>query len=151
MSIRQNKSTTNLPGYEQEFSDPLLGNTSVSDPQQSVNTSSKKPNKSTVLDLGFDYWNGSQGSGSVLGSVTSNYGPYKPPYSYRMGNSKISINRPLATAIIVITLALFFLTVVAYSRKIHGRRLITVLTMSTIMGLTYFIRKRKKFIIIHIP
>ena len=119
MSIRQIKSSASLSSSykdEDDFSDPLLGASNASDPGTS-NGSSKKPNKSTVLDLGFDYWNGSQGSGSVLGSAPGNYSPYKPPYSYRMGNSKISINRPLATAIIVITIALFFLTVVAYSRK----------------------------------
>merc|ERR1712064_154965 len=65
---------------------------------------SGKPNSSTVLDIGgFDYWgsNRSQGGGiGVGGGGISNSKPYKPPISYRMGNSKISINRPLATAIV---------------------------------------------------
>lgn len=124
MSIRSNKSYNNLnTAFNEDESDTLIG-TSSSTPDKLTNmpdsqnsNGAKKTNSSTVLDIGFDYWNSNRTQTSVNGGGTSNSGTYKPPISYRMGNSKININRPLATAIIVITFALFFLSYVSYSRK----------------------------------
>ena len=125
MSIRSNKSSTNLNiGYEEEEGENLLGTsksmynlTTMPEPQ-GIN-GSKMSNPSAVLDLGFDYWNSnrSQSSNTGGGGVMRSPGPYKPPISYRVGTSKININRPIATAILVITCALFFLSYIAYSRK----------------------------------
>ena len=132
MSIRQNKSSSNLHLLleEEEQNNELLGSTNssmynlINTTDSQVITGMKKNNSSTVLDLGFDYWNSNRNPNSPGGGGgTSSSGPYKPPISYRMGNSKIHINRPLATAIFVITVALFFLSYVAFSRKTSGTTL----------------------------
>ena len=124
MSIRQNKSSTNLQfSLEKEEQNNELSEmnttttiynlTNMADSQ--ISTGTNKNNSSTVLDIGFDYWNSSRNKFSITGGGgTGNSRPYKPPISYRVGNSKILINRPLATAITVITFALFFLSYVAY-------------------------------------
>ena len=118
MSIRSNRSTTNLNVAVEEDEGEVFLETnnpsfvkSANIPDSQNMNGSKKATSSTVLDLGFDYWESPRTQNSVIGNlVTGNSGPYKPPISYRMGNSKININRHLATAIIVITFAIFFLS-----------------------------------------
>ena len=124
MSIRSNRSTTNLNVAVEEDEGEVFLETnnpsfvkSANIPDSQNMNGSKKATSSTVLDLGFDYWESPRTQNSVIGNlVTGNSGPYKPPISYRMGNSKININRHLATAIIVITFAIFFLSYFAYFR-----------------------------------
>ena len=122
MYIRPNKSSSNLHNVNEERQNNEVNFSGESNLTQVSNSHSadtremKKSTSSTVLDIGFDYWNSNRGTNSGSGGNISS-GPYKPPISYRIGNSKIHIHRPLAAAIIVITLALFFLSYIAFSRK----------------------------------